>query len=194
MNKKIGMMAGAVILAGAVGTGVYHTEASSGKEPELITAATLSTEEAQAKLQEEYQGTIKELELDEEGNKLYYEAEIIGVDHDQEYEVKMDAETGEIVKEQVEGIELEEKQSGENAGNKNDAAPSQHPDYFIDARHAIDIATEAFGGTVVKYELDRDDGRMIYELELYNHQQEAEMDIDAKTGKILFMEIDQEDD
>ena len=49
------------------------------------------------------------------------------------------------------------------------------------------------GATVVKCELDWDDGRQVYELELRNGRMEYECDIDAKSGSILKWEADYDD-
>ena len=54
-------------------------------------------------------------------------------------------------------------------------------------------AEAAHPGRVIEVELDRDDGRWVYELELVSPTgQLYEMEIDAATGHIL--EIEQEDD
>ncbi|WP_152657934.1 PepSY domain-containing protein [Oceanobacillus sp. CFH 90083] len=197
MNKKIGMIAGAVALAGVVGTGIYHAEASSSNEENLqiVETGTLKMEEATKKLEEEYQGKIKELELDKEGNKLYYEAEIFV--ESKEYDVKMDAESGEIVYEEVDDDDrndddrhLEGEQPEASVENKN----TDNKRNVIAQEEAINIAKQEFDGEVVDIELDDDDGRYVYELELVNGNQEAEFDIHGETGDILSLEVDYEDD
>lgn len=60
----------------------------------------------------------------------------------------------------------------------------------IDSSEAISIAKDAFSGKVVKFELDEDDGRLIYEIELESDREEAEIEIDAYTGEIIVIEID----
>ena len=49
------------------------------------------------------------------------------------------------------------------------------------------------GSTVVKCQLDRDDGRTIYEVELRNGRMEYDCDIDAVSGQILKWESDYDD-
>lgn len=195
MNKKIGIIAGAVALAGVVGTGIYHTEAASSSkegEPQIVEADNLTIEDATKKLEEEYQGTIKELELDKEGNKLYYEAEIIA--ENQAYDVKLDAESGEVVYEEIDdddddrNLDGKEQEAALKNGNKEDRSN------IIAQEKAIEIAKQEFDGEVVELELDYDDGSYVYEMELVNGQQEADVDIHAETGDILSLEVEYEDD
>lgn len=60
----------------------------------------------------------------------------------------------------------------------------------IDMQQAIDIALEHFPGVVEEAELDEEDGRLIYEIEIEAGDEEAEFEIDAHTGEILVVEID----
>ncbi len=43
-------------------------------------------------------------------------------------------------------------------------------------------------------ELDEDDGQLRYEIEMKSKKQEATIEIDAYTGDIAVMEIDEDDD
>lgn len=57
----------------------------------------------------------------------------------------------------------------------------------------LTVAEAARPGRIIELELDRDDGRWIYELELVSPEGRLyEMEIDAATGAIL--EIEREDD
>lgn len=57
----------------------------------------------------------------------------------------------------------------------------------------LDMATARTPGRVIEVELDRDDGRWIYEVELVTRAGRLiEMEIDGATGRIL--EIEEEDD
>lgn len=65
----------------------------------------------------------------------------------------------------------------------------------ISRDQAINIALKQFSGRVEDVELDDDDGRLIYEIELENKRgDEAEIEIDAYTGAVLVVDIDLEDD
>lgn len=65
---------------------------------------------------------------------------------------------------------------------------------FISQQQAIEIAEEAVNGTVTEVELDEDDNQYVYELELNTSYGEAEVEVDAVTGKVLDKEYDNEDD
>jgi len=56
------------------------------------------------------------------------------------------------------------------------------------------IALEQFKGHIEEFELDDNDGNLVYELEIENESQDAEVQIDAYTGKVMKLEIDDEDD
>ncbi|QGS68035.1 hypothetical protein CV093_03165 [Oceanobacillus sp. 143] len=59
---------------------------------------------------------------------------------------------------------------------------------------ARSIAASQFSGSIVELDLDEDDGRLIYEIEMKNGDSEAEIEIDAYTGTILVIDIDHDDD
>lgn len=58
-------------------------------------------------------------------------------------------------------------------------------EHFISEDDAVNIALKKFAGNVVAVELDEDDGRYVYEIEIISGGKEAEFEIDAKTGKWL---------
>ncbi|PAV30690.1 hypothetical protein CIL05_06200 [Virgibacillus profundi] len=64
----------------------------------------------------------------------------------------------------------------------------------ISKSKAKSIALNQFSGNIEEIELDRDDGRLIYEVEIKNGNKEAEIEIDAYTGKVILVDIDTDDD
>ena len=65
---------------------------------------------------------------------------------------------------------------------------------YITADRAKEIAlAEVPGGTVSKCQLDRDDGRLVYEVEVYSGTTEYDFEIDAQTGSILSRDVDYRD-
>lgn len=60
----------------------------------------------------------------------------------------------------------------------------------ISEREAIEKALEQFSGNVDDVDLEDDDGRLYYEIEIERGDLEAEIMIDAYTGEVLIIEID----
>ena len=61
---------------------------------------------------------------------------------------------------------------------------------IISQADATAIAEKAVNGKVVEIEKDEDDGLIKYEVELKTDRGEAEVEIDASTGKVLEVEWD----
>ena len=62
---------------------------------------------------------------------------------------------------------------------------------IISTEEAIEIALNMANGKVIEVELDKDDGRLEYEVEIdLPNGKEAEIEIDAYTGKVLEFELD----
>src|SRR5690625_687584 len=89
-------------------------------------------------------------------------------------------------KEQLEKTQIEKKQNDKQKKKKE--SKSKHT--VIDVNKAIDIALEQFPGVVDEAELDEEDGRLIYEIEIEGNGEEAEFEIDAYTGEVLVVEIE----
>ena len=67
-------------------------------------------------------------------------------------------------------------------------------DGLISADKAKSIAlAKAPGASVVRCQLDYDDGRAVYEIELRSGRTEYDCDIDAKTGTVLDWDVDYDD-
>jgi len=186
----IAVLVGAVVISG-VGFGVNQMFAGGG-------GPALTEQEAVQKAEERYPGKVKEIELDDKGNHHVYEIELYGSKG--EYEIKMDANTGEILK-----VEQEKKEANHNnqqrddgqddQGVKNQPAPekSANKQKPISTEQAKKIALNKFNGKIEEVELDKDDGRLKYEIEIKNGNREAEIEIDAYTGEILFLSTEDDD-
>lgn len=174
MKKKLGIGIATLVGAVVIGAGVYQASA----DEEAIKA---NKDSIQQLIQNEYGGEITELELEKESGKAFYEVEVYK--DGMEYELIVDADTGEIVK---------EEQHLEDDFEKDDQKVVQSVDVLsVDEVKAI--ARKEFDGKVIEIDLDEDDNVLKYELELQNGNKEAEFEIHAKTGEILEMEIDEED-
>lgn len=77
-----------------------------------------------------------------------------------------------------------------NAGNSFAATPK----VLLTMDEAKEIAVKSVGGTVTGIELDRELTGDIYEVEVKSKGFEYDLDIDAKTGKVLRTEKDDNDD
>ncbi|WP_052345692.1 PepSY domain-containing protein [Paucisalibacillus sp. EB02] len=202
MNKKLIITVSSVAIASVLGFGIYHSNAAQA-QPEL------SEEEIRALVTEQYPGTITEVDIDKGFNKVVYEVEVES--DGKEYEIKLDGNTGEVLK-------LEEKETRSNNNNsselaikekdnaddksKNDNADDKKKEDVntdkskdkkraaISTDEAKKIALAEFNGTIKELELDEDDDRLIYEIEIKSENGEAEMDIDAYTGEIISISID----
>lgn len=177
MKKKIGIVVGTLVGAAVLGLSVYQ---SSADEVE----AKLSHDEVRDLISIEYPGKITEFELEEENGKAVYEIEI--EDESREYDLKVDGDTGKVLKDEVKQRETQANQEDSKSTNENNHVKEN----AISVQEAEYIAVQEFPGKVTEMELDEDDGRLIYEVELIDGDQEAEFDIDAITGEILEFEID----
>lgn len=71
--------------------------------------------------------------------------------------------------------------------NKNKHKKNQP---IISQEEAIQIALNEFSGKVDDIDLDEEDGRLIYEIEIERGDLEADIEIDAYTGEVILIEID----
>lgn len=197
MNKKIitGTIASAVILGGAIGAGAMtdsfrtvgiQTEGSnySAQDTKL-----LSMEEAKEIALAEYEGVIESFESDKDWGKHIYEIEIDNGEI--EYDLDMDAKTGEILKaeEDRDNDDDDRDDSNQSSANSDSAAENKN---LISEEEAITIATEKVAGTVKEIERDEDDGRVEYEIEIRTDDGDADIEIDAETGEILSVDYDRD--
>ena len=122
-------------------------------------------------------------QLERDDGRLKYEVEFyVG---NTEYDYDIDATSGTILSYDR---DIEDYVIGGQTGTVTS-------DDLITADEAkrLALAKVPSGTTVVKCELDRDDGRYVYELELRNGRTEYECDINAVTGVILDWETDYDD-
>ncbi|BAQ09734.1 PepSY domain-containing protein [Sporosarcina sp. FSL W7-1349] len=161
----------------------------------------LLTEEKAIRIaKEKADGTLKKIKLDDDDGRVVYELEIR--DDQFEYDIELDAVTGEIVKFEKEReykakaaakptttaapVEhtltvAEPKKSDNNAAVKTNQKSS-----MITMEQAVAIAKQKAAGKVTDSELD--DG--VYEIEIENGDTEYDFEIDAFSGAILSFEQD----
>src|SRR5690625_2878141 len=88
--------------------------------------------------------------------------------------------------------QVKKNESSSEEGNKQKEEETKSTNTVIDVNKAIDIALAKFPGTVDEVELDEEDGRLVYEIEIEGNGEEAEFEIDAYTGEIIVIEIEED--
>ncbi|WP_096435301.1 PepSY domain-containing protein [Alteribacter populi] len=128
-------------------------------------------------------GKIDDLELEmKKGRFLYeFEAEI----NDEDGDVYIDAETGELVhvESDLKPFIGEASENKSEASNKNDK---------ISIKEAGDIALKHIGeGLIDDIELEKENGKLLYEVEIeYGNDHEVDVYVDAFTGDVVYVEHD----
>lgn len=184
MNKKgiIVTITAGLFLAGAIAVGASNIDTKENINIHTAQNTTnteiLSVAEVKEIALEKFDGKIEEVELDD----FRYEVEIETTNED--IELKIDAFTGEILK-----VERDDR-DGWKSNAHTTTTENQTNSTILTVDEATKIAEEKTGATVYEIELDEDDGRILYEVELYSSHTEIEMEIDAKTGEILEIEYD----
>lgn len=111
---------------------------------------------------------VKDIELETDDNVTYYSIELENDTH--EFEVEIDAYTGRL-------IVLEMEKIDDNKRTK---------EVILSREAIIQLINKKYQGyRIVKIELEDDDGRNIYEVELKSNKYEIELEIEATTGKVL---------
>mgnify|MGYP002711905942 FL=1 len=135
----------------------------------------ISLDDAVAKFKETFpeEGIeISGVDLDEDDGKYAYD--IQGFKENKEYEVKIDAETGDI-------LAQEEEVDDDNDDLDDDIAIDFAT--IITPQDAMEKALENNTGYVKSYELDHnDDGKLVYEIDIEDGD---DVELDAETGDII---------
>ncbi|AUJ25095.1 MULTISPECIES: PepSY domain-containing protein [Virgibacillus] len=179
MKKKLGIIIGTIAGAAILGTGVYYSNADEA-------TPKLDGDKIKSMVQEQYDGQITEFELETDRHKAVYEVEV--TNKNVEYDLELDGDSGEVLKENKKEINQTKN------GNSEQAQINAVKEELISMEEAKSIAKKQFDGKVMSMELDEDDNQFIYEIELRNGKKEAEFEIHAENGEILKQEIEIEDD
>jgi uncharacterized membrane protein YkoI len=118
-------------------------------------------------------GYVTEIELDQDDGRYHFDIDL--KDNKNEYDLEVDAFTGEIIKFEK---EVEKDRTQAKSGK------------LLTKEEAIAIAKKQAAGTVKEIELDDDDGRKVYEIEIKDNEFKYEIELDAVTGKVLEFEKD----
>ena len=182
MKKKmvIGTLSAALVFGGAFAVGASNNDDASKVDAKANNTKTfLSLDEVKKIALQEVNGVVEEIELENESNKAVYEVDIEKDDID--YDLYIDAYSGEIYSVDRDDHNNDDDIDDDNLSNNKNT---------ISQADATAIAEKAVNGKVIEIEKDEDDGLIKYEVELNTDRGEAEVEIDASTGKVLDVEWD----
>ena len=134
----------------------------------------ISLDDAVAKFKEAFDDDsieISSVELDEDDGKYTYDIE--GFKENKEYEASIDAESGEV-------LAKEEENDDDNDDMDDDVAIDFTK--IISPKEAMAKALENNTGYVKSYEIDHDDDRIVYEIDIEDGD---DVELDAESGDIL---------
>ncbi len=126
--------------------------------------------------------TVSKAKLDWDDGRQVYEVEFYTADGT-EYEYEIDAKTGTVIK-----YDMDAESTGRFYQDNHTSSQ------ILTMEEAKKLAAAAIDGAktshVVKAELDRDDGKLVYEIKLIIQDMEYELELDAASGKILSKEVE----
>lgn len=171
-------------------TVISTTETSSSVQQEATTtsektsAVAVSLERVTTAFEKKYpEAKITSLQLDTDFGRYFYEIE--GVDQQKEYQVEVNAETGEFTKEKVETLDADEQNGVKMQEEALDLTN------IISREQATTLAEkEAKVGQATDWKLEKELGITYWEVKVKEGQQKIEVKIDAHSGKILTTERD----
>ncbi|MBH5320454.1 PepSY domain-containing protein [Paenibacillus sp. GSMTC-2017] len=189
----VGALSVAVLIGGVIGASAVQPTLASGTAKKEVLIGVKKAKEAATKV---VAGRVESVELEREGGRVYYEVEI-ETTKKVDYDVLIDAYTGATLSSKLDDNDDDDDRVNttvtavkpvESAKPTTNTKPAQS----ITAEQAGKLAAAHVGGTVVKVETDRDDGRLIYEVKLTVNGVKTEVDVLASSGKII--DVDRDDD
>ena len=193
-------LAGAIVVCGVIiASGTDNIEAFAKednttkaevkvKNEEYVgSKGLISMDELKAIAVDAVGGEVREIELEREKSRYIYEVDVRseGI----EYDLDIDAKTGEVLRTKTDDDHYDDKDDYDDNRNRNVSEGT-----FITKEAAVEIAMKQANGVVTELKLDDDDGRMHYEIEIKDGKYEYEFEIDAITGEVLKFEKDRDND
>lgn len=152
---------------------------SSQAKPQAPTATIkVSLDQAwQHFLQQFPQAHVTSVELEPAQGRYHYTLE--GQDPQNEVKLTLDAENGKVVQHSQESLEADDQEAALSRSG------------LVTRQRASKIAiTQAGGGSAVAWQLDRDDGQVVWEVTVQTTQGNHEVTLDAYSAEILSAEND----
>lgn len=187
MNKKFLAIPALLV---AIGGGAIFAQSDLFAQAE--NNPSISAGEAKKIALKQLDGEIISFEYDSDDRTPHYEIDI--VKNNEKIEVEVNAGTGKAVVTEREKISTVKAVNTVKTDDTVKATDSANNPAIITEKQAIEIAQAKAKGTVTDIELDEDDNRLIYEIEIRNGKMEYDFEIDAKTGDIIKYEEDLDDD
>lgn len=133
-------------------------------------------EEAVSTAQENFEGELTELELDDDNGEWIYEVHL--ENDSEEYEIQLSADDLSVLNEETES---DDNNDAEDQFSYGDAIPHDE---------AVQIALDEAGGELEGWTLDKDDGQLEYDVDLRNtdNGNDTDVTINAESGEVI--EID----
>ncbi|MBC1799079.1 PepSY domain-containing protein [Listeria booriae] len=125
---------------------------------------------------------VTSVELSQELGKYVYT--IDGVDDNNEYEMKFDADTKAILQDNNEKLDAEDANGKERANEKLDLNSIKTP------QEAMTAALKQQSGTVSEWTIEREMNQTYFEVKIINGNQTFDIKLDAKTLAVLSTEQD----
>ncbi|MED4061925.1 PepSY domain-containing protein [Priestia megaterium] len=177
--KVITTVLASAVLVGGLGASAYAmTDQSKSNDKKQTT----TIEEAKAKdiaLQKTDGGDITNIQLAIDDGVKQYEVDI--TKGNKEYDVDIDSSSGKI-------IEFDEEQK-DDEDEKEEELQNISPAISLD--QAIKTALKSAKGTVNETDLDQENNRLVYEIEIDTaDKREATVSVDAKNGAVISVELD----
>ncbi|MGC5774703.1 PepSY domain-containing protein [Paenibacillus pabuli] len=206
MNKHklwIGSLSAAVLLGGSAvaasgsvnGQSVQPTQTSTTQSVTQTqnTGKLLTVAQAKEAALKATDGKVDDVDLERRNGQTFYEVEI-DKKGSNDVVVRLDAYTGKILAVvDDEDYDDDDNYNSTVAGTSSNQAASKQ--VKLTEVQASNIALkQVTGGKVTEIELDHDKGRYVYEVELRTANGEADVDIDANTGKVLSFDQDFDDE
>ncbi|BAB04094.1 PepSY domain-containing protein [Halalkalibacterium halodurans] len=188
----IPIVAGVVIAGGVtVGAQVFAKEDDSAQFKQVHQAESVSAdnegltlaEASDIALERAGNGVVTEAEKDRDNGRVVYEIEV--KNDDDEYDFKIDQQTGEILKEKQEQRKGSKPREGHSSSKGSEAV--------ISMDEAKEIALKEVSGKIDDIELERENGSLVYEVEIesdHYDDDDVTVYVDAMTGNVLYVEWD----
>ncbi|MFC6205628.1 PepSY domain-containing protein [Psychrobacter urativorans] len=164
----------------AIASGQIPAISNAGNsEAVAIAKSKISLEQAITIAQKTVKGDVISAEFEQndyiEGGKF----EIKSIANNTEYEVKIDASTGRVLKTK------QEKLDQQDIAEYNAIKQAQ-----ISLTQALQKSTQSISGKVIEAEFDLDNGKSIYEIKIAKGTEIYQVIVDAMTGAIISKQLD----